>query len=261
MLSLGASLIRHRQVMMVLAVLFPACVSAAPEEIQVYMDEFSEVGKVGLDLHTNYVSRVQSNPSASAEASTRHQFQLTPELSYGIGEHWDTALYWLTAHDPGGHPYTNGAKIRVRWRPAAPAEDGGWYTAVNVEMGRLSMRATPDRTSSELKLIAVKKSGPWTVGFNVNFDRPLQQHASEGTSMDIDTKVSYRIREGLQWGIEHYASLGELRNRSGPSQASRITYLVSDFELGKWDFNVGIGRGSGNTNEKTVLKAIIGLPF
>ncbi|MBI3714554.1 MAG: hypothetical protein HY255_01005 [Betaproteobacteria bacterium] len=236
-------------------------VHAAPEEIQVYMDEFSETGKIGLDLHTNYVSRVFADHPAGGEVSTRHQFQLTPEISYGIDEHWDTALYWLTARDHGGRPYTNGAKIRVRWRPAAPSENGDWYTAVNVEMGRLSLRATPDRTSSEVKLIAMKKTGAWTVGFNFNFDRPLQQHASEGTSMDIDAKLSYRLREGLQWGIEHYASLGELRNRNGPSQASRITYLVSDFELGKWDFNVGIGRGSGNTNERTVLKAIIGLPF
>ena len=28
---------------------------AAPEEIQVYLDEFAEPGKFGLDFHTNYV--------------------------------------------------------------------------------------------------------------------------------------------------------------------------------------------------------------
>ena len=48
---------------------------AAPEEIQVYLDEFAEPGQFGLDLHTNFV------PSAQPGSPTFRQWRLTPELS------------------------------------------------------------------------------------------------------------------------------------------------------------------------------------
>lgn len=50
--------------------------SAASEEIQVYLDDFAEVGKPGLDLHTNYVP--------AGQYPTYHQFRPRPELSYGV---------------------------------------------------------------------------------------------------------------------------------------------------------------------------------
>lgn len=58
---------------------------AAPEEIQVYLDDFAEVGKPGLDLHTNYVP--------AGQYPTYHQFRLTPELSYGVNNNWEVAAY------------------------------------------------------------------------------------------------------------------------------------------------------------------------
>ena len=62
-------------------VLWSADVIAAPEEIQAYLDDFAEVGKSGLDLHTNYV--------ASGQQSTDHQFRVTSEFSYGVNTHWE----------------------------------------------------------------------------------------------------------------------------------------------------------------------------
>jgi len=38
-------------------------------------------------------------------------------------------------------------------------------------------------------------------------------------------------------------------------------HLAADINLGSWDFNVGIGHASGQSSDKTVLKAIIGVPF
>ena len=86
-------------------VLLSADVIAAPEEIQVYLDDFTETGKYGLDLHTNYV--------ASGQQPTVHQFRVTPEFSYGINTNWDTAAYFLTVKNPGIPPETDGIKLRA----------------------------------------------------------------------------------------------------------------------------------------------------
>lgn len=234
-------------------------VIAAPEEVQVYLDDFAEVGKPGLDLHTNYVP--------SGQTQTNHQFRVTPELSYGINTNWEVAAYWLTVKNPGGSVQTDGMKLRTRWRPKAPSADTPFYWAVNFEVGQLSQRFYQDGTSGEIKLIGVWKTDPWTLGMNLNFDRALKGHPVQAASSEIDTKIAYQIREGLQLGIENYSFLGAIHNDSNQQQSlnqpqsSHANYLAADFNLGKWELNVGIGHTSGQSPDKTVLKAIVGVPF
>lgn len=234
-------------------------VVAAPEEIQVYLDDFAEVGKYGLDVHSNYVT--------SGQQPVNHQFRVTPELSYGINTNWEAAAYWLTVKDPGGSLQTDGMKIRARWRPDAPSKDSPFYWAVNFELGQLSQRFYTDRTSGEVKLIGVWKTNPWTLGVNLNVDRALKSNPVQAASSEVDTKVAYQIREELQVGIENYSFLGPIHSIGNQPQSlnqpqsSAANYLVADFSLDKWDFNVGIGHVSGQTPDRTVLKAIIGVPF
>jgi hypothetical protein len=228
-------------------------VIAAPEEVQVYLDDFADVGKPGLDLHTNYVT--------SGQRPTNHQFRVTPEFSYGINPNWEVTAYWLTVKDPGGSFQTDGMKLRTRWRPKAPSEDSPFYWAVNFEVGQLAKRFYPDETSGEIKLIGVWRIDPWTLVINFDFDRSLKKHPVQAATSEVDTKIAYQIREGLQVGIENYAFLGTMHFDPSQSQNSQANYLAADFNLGKWDFNVGIGHVSGQSTDKTVLKAIIGVPF
>lgn len=237
----------------ILNTLWSADAIAAPEEVQVYLDDFAEVEKSGLDLHTNYVP--------SGQQSTNHQFRVTPEFSYGINTNWEVAAYWLTVKDPGGSPQTDGMKLRTRWRPKAPSADSLFYWAVNLEVGQLSKRFYQDETSGEVKLIGVWKTDPWTLGINLNFDRALKSHSIQAATSEIDTKIAYLIREGLLVGIENYAFLGAIHNDPSQPQVSHTNYLAADFNLGKWDFNVGIGHASGQSPDKTILKAIIGVPL
>lgn len=237
----------------ILDVLGSTDVIAAPEEVQVYLDDFAEVGKPGLDLHANYVP--------SGQPSTYHQFRVTPELSYGINTNWEVAAYWLTVKDPGVSPQTDGMKLRARWRPKAPSAESPFYWAVNFEVGQLSKRFYQDETSGEVKLIGVWKTDPWTLGINLNFDRALKSNPVQAATSEVDTKIAYQIREGLQVGIENYSFLGAIHSDPSQPQSSHANYLAADFNLGRWDFNVGIGHASGQSPDKTVLKAIIGVPF
>jgi hypothetical protein len=189
-------------------VFLAADVIAAPEEIQVYLDDFTEVVK-----------------------------------------------------NPGNPPETDGIKLRARWRPRAPSGDSPFYWAVNFETGQLSQRFYPDETSGEIKLIGVWKTGPWTAGMNFNLDRSLKTHPMQAATSEIDTKIAYQVREGLQLGIENYSSLGAIHYDPTQPQSSQSNYLAADFNLGNWDFNAGIGHTSGQSPDKTVLKAIIGVPF
>jgi hypothetical protein len=235
---------------------------AAPEEIQVYLDEFADRGKFELDFHTNYVM------SADSGATTRNMLRVTPELSYGINENWEGALYWLTSAGPeqeSGRPVSDGFKVRLKWRPRAPSADSPWYWAVNFEVGELASRFYPDKTSGEIKFIGVWKSGRWTLGGNLNLDRSLRSDSQQGTTADIDGKMAYRVSgghdEGLQLGIEHYAGLGQFKNLYASDERVSMTFLVADFEFKDWEFNIGLGRATGATQDNVILKAIIGVPL
>ena len=239
-----------------------AACRAAPEEIQVYLDEFAEPGKFGLDLHTNYVL------SARTGSVTRRMLRVTPELSYGINENWEAALYWLTSAGPGqldGHPVTDGVKIRAKWRPRAPTPDSPWYGAINVELGQLSRRFYPDQSSVEVKLIGVYDKGPWIVGANLNLDRALRTNAQQPATAEIDTKVAYRVTPpangDLRVGFENYAFLGAIRTQPVPGIQTSSSFVVADFSFRRWDFNVGLGKATGATTDRWLLKAVIGVPL
>jgi hypothetical protein len=226
---------------------------AAPEEIEVYLDDFSEVGKFGLDLHTNYVS--------AGESPSVHQFRLTPELSYGVNSNWEVAGYFLTVTDPGNTPRTDGVKARARWRPSEPSENSPFYWAVNFEAGQVTNQINPNESTGEIKLIGVWRADPWVIGVNYNYDRSIADHSVQSATTEIDGKISYQIKPGLKIAWENYAVLGAIQNGLGQPQSNNSNYVVSDFDLGKWDFNVGIGHVSGQTTDNTVIKAIIGVPL
>lgn len=203
---------------------------AAPEEIQVYLDEFAESGKFGLDFHTNYLLTAQPG------SVTRRQLRVTPELSYGINEHWEAALYWLTSAGPeisGGRPVTDGAKIRLKWRPRAPSADSPWYGAINFELGKLSQRFYSEGTSAEVKFIGMYSQGPWVLGANLNIDRSLRRPTRTAATYEVDAKVSYRLKPESEgdWriGVEHYAFMDSIRLQAAPLARSANTFLVSDF--------------------------------
>jgi hypothetical protein len=248
--------------LLALCVMGPLPCFAAPEEIQVYLDEFADPGKFGLDFHTNYVV------SADAGASSRNMLRVTPELSYGINDNWEGALYWLTSSGPeqnGGQPVSDGIKLRLKWRPKAPSADAPWYWAVNFEVGELARRFYPDSTSGELKFIGVWRSGAWTLGGNFNFQRPLRSDSQQGTAIEVDGKIAYRIVAAeaieLQLGLEHFAGLGTMKNLYSSDERTSMTFVVADFGLKGWDFNVGLGQASGATQDNVILKMILGVPF
>ena len=231
--------------------------NAAPEEIQVYMDEFAEQGKFGLDLHTIYTLSTKDN----LNQPPRRQLRVTPELSYGLNDHFEIAGYFLTNRASAGNPQTDGVKLRMRYRPIVPTEETTWYTAVNVELGKLARRFNSEGSNGEIKGILSWKSPSWVAGLNLNIDRPLKRVTASPTTFEIDGKLAYKVKDDLQFGVEHYAFRGPLHGSAPGFMPSRTTFLVSDFSLGKWDFNLGIGRASGDVPDKVIIKAIIGVPI
>ncbi len=252
----------------VIVLCFAQWALAAPEEIQVYLDEFNAPREWSLDVHTNYVPTVQTG----AMTADRKMLRVTPELSYGINKNWEVAGYWLTSKGPdqaNNSVLSDGVKARVKWRPDSSVDvqknGSPWYWAVNFEIGKVNPRFNADQRLGQVKFIGMYKSGNWTLGGNYNLDRALNAGSALGTTSELDTKLAYRMggsaEKPMSLGLENYSYRGAISGPMTGSNQNRMTFLAADFELAKWEFNVGVGRAFGVIDDKIIFKAIVGVPF
>jgi hypothetical protein len=120
------------------ALLGAATARAAPEEIQVYMNEMDQPGEFGLDLHNNYV--LSGSPALEYPGAQKslHRFRLTPEVSYGLTPTIDLGAYLpLLTLTEQGKLSAEGIKFRIKYIAAKSFAGHTWW-GLNIEVGRVS---------------------------------------------------------------------------------------------------------------------------
>lgn len=232
---------------------------AAPEEIQVYMDDMSAPGQFGVDVHNNFVPSGAKTPGYAGEQPPHHVYRLTPEFYYGLSKTVELGLYILTTRAPDGSFHNDGAKVRVKY--IAPHDpDTGWFWGANLEVGRTSLRVSETPWNAELKGILGYRTGPWTFAVNPNLDWSISKGGGPVT-LDIDAKVAYAVTPKTQLGFETYNELGPLSRIQALNRNSKTLYAVVDHEFEKFDLNAGIGRGLTSEADRWTIKFIVGTHF
>src|SRR5690348_13748516 len=115
---------------------------AAPEEIQVYLDDLVGTGNFGTDVHNNYVVSGDRTPPYPGGEAPEHVYRLTPEFYYGLSDTLELGLYFLTTRQPGRDPTFDGRKLRVKFIAPHDWERGACWGA-NLETGETSLRVSP----------------------------------------------------------------------------------------------------------------------
>jgi len=241
-----------------LACCVAAVAAAAPEEIQVYLDDVNEPRELTLEMHANYVAEGFRTPDYPGQLPTHHVLQVTPEFSYGIAKNWDAGLYLLSARASDGTLYGNGAKLRLKY--VAPST-GAFFWGVNFELGRTSHRVTESNDNFELRPILGWRGGAWLVAINPIIDAALSGGTSREPVFAPALKVSRAVAEGVQLGIEHYAEAGPIHHIPDFNQQNHVLYGALDVQRGALDLNFGVGRGLTSASEKWVIKMIVGIPL
>lgn len=234
---------------------------AADEEIQVYMDDMSQAGHFGLDVHANYVVDGHGAPGYAGEQSPLHRLRLTPEFAYGLTDNIELGMYLPLADvDSQGRLSADGVKFRIKYiTPKKP--DQTWFSGLNLEVGRVGHKLDANPYNGELKGILGKSCGPWTVAVNLNLDFKISGPESAPTTLEIATRITRKIGRNLTLGLENYNGMGPVNSLGHFAANDQAAYLVADSTIGKWDLELGIGTGYGANRDHTILKAIIGVPF
>lgn len=234
---------------------------AAPEEIQVYMDELNNPGEIGLDTHVNYVLSGATTDDYPGQQQSLHRLRVTPEFSYGITRDLEAGLYLpLATLDRDGRAGAYGVKGRLKYI-AHRREDETWWYGANFELGRVTRRIDINPWNAELKGIVGTRQGRWTLAFNLNLDFVVSGPQPSPASFDGDTKISYAVGKKFAVGIESYNGLGDAKSIGRFRDAEQSIFATVDKSFGKWDLNVGVGRGYGANPDWMILKTIIGVPI
>ncbi|MBS0480476.1 MAG: hypothetical protein JSR79_14405 [Proteobacteria bacterium] len=242
------------------AIMAPGIAHAAPEEIQVYMDEMDEAGEFGLDIHNNYVLDGDPTPDYPGERQSLHQYRITPEFSVGLSDRFEFGAYLpLAAIDHNGRFTVDGIKFRLKY--IGSKRGARWFWGANFEIGRVRRALDRNPYNAELKLIGGAHAGRWTLAANANIDFTVSGPAPSPATLEVATKASFAVTPGLSLGVENYTGVGEFRRLGRFGSSEQSTYLVADTHVGKWDLNLGVGRGYGGNPDRWTVKAIVGVPF
>jgi len=243
------------------ALLDAATARAAPEEIQVYMNEMDVPGEFGLDLHNNYVLSGSPSPEYPGAQASVHRYRLTPEFSYGLTPAIDLGAYLplLTLTDQGKLS-AEGIKFRVKYIAAKSFAENTWW-GLNFEVGKVSHALDINPWNAELKAIVGGRFGKWLLATNVNVDFVVSGPQPGPVTLDVDAKVAYSVSVKTRLGVETYSGLGPLSRLGRLRGEDQVIYVVADTSMGKWDLDVGLGRGFGASQDSWVFKAIVGVPI
>jgi hypothetical protein len=234
---------------------------AAPEEIQVYLDDLVGTGNFGMDVHNNYVSSGSAEADWPGGEAPLHLYRLTPEFYYGLSDTLELGLYTLTTAQSGRDPTFDGPKLRLKFIAPHDAGSGAFWGA-NLEIGDTSLRVSPEPWGTEFKTIYGYRWSRWLFATNLNLDWTGSAPFAGPVSLDVDSKLAYETDGGYQLGFESYDELGEASDLGHLDRDSETLYAVLDTDLGKHaDLDLGLGRGLTPASDRWILKFILGFHF
>jgi hypothetical protein len=232
-----------------------AAPARAVDEIQVYNAEIAEIGKWTFQLHLNYAFSGRKEPDFPGGLIPNHALQGTGEWAWGITDWWEMGFYTPFAVDQNLTPYSNAAKIRQLFVTPNAAKREFFY-GVNFELSYAMPQFSPTKWNMEIRPIIGWRKDDYEFIVNPIVDIGFGQ----GGEVDFAPAARFakKIGENLSIGVEYYTDLGPLQNFLPFNQQQHNIYAVTDFKIGRFDVNAGIGYGLTPGSDRLIGKIIIG---
>ncbi len=233
---------------------------AADEEIQVYVDDLDKPGQFGLDTHINYVFADHAPLDYLGQQRSVDRIRVTPEFSYGLTKDIELGAYLPLTSFRDDRFNVDGAKLRIKYIAPRPAAQT-WYWGANFEIGDVDRQIDINPWNAELKGILGWRRGRWEVAFNTNIDWAVAGPQRGSPSVQLATKIDYKVTDKLALGLESYDGAGDFDHFGRFASAGHAIYGTVDASMGKWDLNLGVGYGYSGEPDQWTLKLIVGVPI
>jgi len=229
----------------------------ATDEIQVYNAHIAAPGQFTIQQHLNYVGVGQKEPPFPGGIASDKTLNGTPEFAYGMTDWWELGLY-LPFSVKDRQFLSNAFKLRTLF-VSPHADQRNFFYGVNFELSYQMPRFAQTRWALEIRPIIGVRNDTYEfivnpivdIGFGKNGEADFAPAARLARKFDTD----------LYAGFEYYADLGEIGNFKPLSQQQHTLFAVTDFKLGVFDVNFGVGYGLTPGSDRLVVKTIIGYAF
>jgi hypothetical protein len=240
-------------------ILWLASTSAhATDEIQVYNAEIAEVHQWTIQQHLNYTFQGHKQPDFPGGFPSNHSLNGTPELAYGIFDWWEMGWYLPWAVDKDLRFLSNGAKWRNLFVVPDAAKRNFFY-GVNFELGYTTPAFSQSRWGLEIRPIIGVRNSEWELIVNPIVD--ITFGAFGEADFAPAARLAHKLDTDLFVGFEYYADFGKIGSFLPFEEQSHQIFAVTDFKVGDFDVDVGLGYGLTSGSDRWVGKAIIGYAF
>src|SRR5258708_2617475 len=229
----------------------------AVDEIQVYNAGIAAVGYCTLQQRCTYVALGQKEPPFPGGLVSHHSINGTPEFAYGVTDWWEVGLYLPFAVQDRQF-LSDAFKLRTLF-VSPHAEQHNFFYGINFEFSNTTPKFSQTRFAMEIRPIIGVRNADYEfivnpivdIGFGKNGEADFAPAA----------RVARKLGPDLFVGLEYYADFGEIGNFLKPADQQHTLFAVTDFKLGVFDVNLGVGYGLTPASDRFVVKTIVGYAF
>jgi hypothetical protein len=229
----------------------------ATDEIQVYNAGIAAVGQFTIQQHLNYTAAGLKDPPFPGGLVSNHAINGTPEFAYGVTDWWEVGLYLPFAIQDQQF-LSNAFKLRTLF-VSPNADQRNFFYGINFEFSNTTPKFAQTRFALEIRPIIGVRNADYEFIVNPIVD------AGFGKLGELDfapaARLARKLDKDLFVGLEYYADFGEIGNFPKLADQQHTLFAVTDFKLGVFDVDFGVGYGLTPASDRWVIKTIVGYAF
>ena len=229
----------------------------AVDEIQVYNAGIAAPGQLTIQQHLNYVAMGLKQPPFPGGLVSNGSINGTPEFAYGLTDWWEIGLYLPFAIQDRQF-LSDSVKLRTLF-VSPHADQRNFFYGVNFELSNTTPKFAQSRFGLEIRPIVGVRNAEWEIIVNPIVDIGFGKYGQANLAPAV--RLARKLDRDLFVGLEYYADFGEIGRFGKVSDQQHTLFAVTDFKLGVFDINFGIGYGLTPSSDRLVVKTIVGYAF
>jgi len=229
----------------------------ATDEIQVYNAGIAAPGQFTIQQHLNYIGSGLKDPPFPGGFASNHSLNGTPEFAYGVTDWWEVGLYLPFAVQDRQF-LSDSFKLRTLF-VSPHAEQRNFFYGVNFEFSNQTPKFAQTRFGLEIRPIIGIRNADYEFIVNPIVDIGFGRYGE--ADFAPAARLARKFGEDLFAGFEYYADFGKIGDFSKLADQQHTLFAVTDFKLGVFDVNFGVGYGLTPASDRFVVKTIVGYAF
>lgn len=231
--------------------------ASATDEIQVYNAGIAAPGQFTIQQHLNYVPMGIKDPPFPGGLVSNGSVNGTPEFAYGVTDWWELGLYLPFAIQDQQF-LSDSFKLRTLF-VSPRADQRAFFYGVNFEFSNTTPKFSQSRFGLEIRPIIGIRNADYEFIVNPIVDVAFGKFGE--ADFAPAARVARNLGHDLFVGLEYYADFGEIGNFAKLGDQQHTLFAVTDFKLGVFDVDFGVGYGLTPGSDRWVVKSIVGYAF